>query len=384
MKILHIITSLDTGGAELMLKRLIESSQNNSNYQHCVISLTKLGKVGEQLQNLDIEVCTLEASFSLMLPIKLAQLIKKIRLLHPDIVQTWMYHADLLGGLTAYLAGHRRIIWGIRCTDIHKYSIITLVIRTLCALLSTSIPNKIICVAEAARQNHIEKGYDASRMIVIQNGLSFSHLVSSTEQREILRLQCGFSSDAIVIGSLGRFDPIKDYPNFVCAAALIAEQHANVYFLMVGHNLTADNTLLQSWIDKTNHNDRFVLLGERSDVAVCLSAMDVFCLSSCSEGFPNALSEAMAMALPCVSTDVGDAALMLGDTGIVVAKENSEALASALSQIIELSEKQREEMGQRAKERVMAKFSIEKARMRFEAVYQELMKDKKETVSARM
>jgi glycosyltransferase involved in cell wall biosynthesis len=373
LKILHIITSLNTGGAELMLKRLIESFQNDSNYWHCVISLTKLGTVGEQLQNLGIDVYALEASFSYTLPVKILQLIKKIRSLHPDIVQTWMYHADLLGGLAAYLSGHRRIIWGIRNTNIHSSSIITLWVRKLCALLSTLIPCKIICVAEAARQSHIEKGYDASRMIVIQNGLNFFHLVSSTEKRKILRLECGFSNDAIVIGCLGRFDPIKDHYNFVRAAGLIADQCANVYFLMVGRGLTADNAILQTWIDSTHHNDRFILLGERSDVAVCLSAMDIFCLSSCIEGFPNALCEAMAMGIPCVSTDVGDAALMLGGTGIVVPKENSKALTDALLQVIALSNEQREQMGQQAKERAMHEYSIEKTRARFEAVYQEVI-----------
>ena len=360
-----------------MLKRLIESFQSDSNYQHCVISLTTLGEVGGQIQHLGIDVYALDVNFSLSLPIKLLQIINKIRSLHPDIVQTWMYHADLLGGLSAYLAGHRRIIWGIRNTNIHSSSIITSWIRKLCALLSTLIPCKIICVAEAARQSHIEKGYDASRMIVISNGLNFSYLASSIEKREILRLQCRFPGDAIVIGCLGRFDPIKDHHNFVRAAALIAEQYANVNFLMVGRGLTVENAILQTWIDKTNHKDRFVLLGERADVATCLSAMDIFCLSSRIEGFPNVLSEAMAMGLPCVSTDVGDAGLILGGTGIVVPKENTQALADALLQVVALSNKQREQMGQQAKERVKGEFSIEKARVRFEAVYKEVMSESK-------
>lgn len=373
MKILHIITSLDTGGAELMLKRLIEAFENDGNYQHCVISLAKLGSVGKQLQNSGIDVYALDAKLSLTLPIKLLQLIKKIRALQPDIVQTWMYHADLIGGLAAYFSGYRRIIWGIRNTDIHSSSMITLWIRKLCALLSTLIPCKIICVAEAARQSHMKNGYNAERMVVIQNGLNVSHLTTCPEQRNQLRLQFGFASDAIVIGCLGRFDPIKDHQNFVNAAGIIAQQYSNVYFLMVGRDLTTQNTQLKTWLDKTNHNDRFVLLGERLDVADCLAAMDIFCLSSCIEGFPNALCEAMAMGLPCVSTDVGDAAMMLGNTGTVVPKQNSGALANALLHIVTLSIEKRKQMGQRAKERVMSEYSIEKARARFEVVYEEIM-----------
>ena len=160
--------------------------------------------------------------------------------------------------------------------------------------------------------------------------------------------------------------------NFVFAAGLLAKQNARVFFLMIGHNLTFENKVLSSWIDQTNHRDRFVLLGERSDIATCLSLMDVFCLSSSIEGFPNALSEAMAMALPCVSTDVGDVSILLGDTGIIVPKENSEALANALSHVIELSSEQRQEMGERGKERVFRNFSIEKAKKSFESVYREI------------
>ncbi len=373
MRILHIITSLHTGGAELMLKRLIESFQNDDNYQHYVISLTTIGSVGKELQKLGVDVYAFELNYSLNLPLQLIRLIKKISSLHPDIVQTWMYHADLLGGLAAYLTGYRRIIWGIRVTDIHSSSIITLWIRKLCALLSTLIPCKIICVAETALQSHIEKGYDADRMIVIQNGLNFSYLASSPDQRKILRLQCGFSNNTLVIGCLGRFDPIKDHHNFVSAARIITEQYPNVYFLMVGRDLTPDNTILKKWIYKTGHNDRFVLLGQRNDVAVCLSAMDIFCLPSCIEGFPNALSEAMAMGLPCISTDVGDAGIMLGGTGVIVPKKNSKALADALLQVIALSNEQRNQMGRYAKERVMSEYSIENARARFESVYQEVI-----------
>ena len=355
-----------------MLKRLIESFKDERTYQHCVISLTSLGVVGSALQKQGIEVYSLSFNFALADFKKVFLLIKIIRVFSPDIVQTWMYHADLIGGISSYFAGYRKIIWGIRVTNIHSSSIMTLWIMKFCAFLSSIIPSKIICVAEAARQSHIQNGYDASKMIVINNGLIFSDFNISEDNRRTLSLQCCFPHDCIVVGCVGRFDPIKDHHNFVFAAGLLAKQNARVFFLMIGHNLTFENKVLSSWIDQTNHRDRFVLLGVRSDIATCLSLMDVFCLSSSIEGFPNALSEAMAMALPCVSTDVGDVSILLGDTGIIVPKENSEALANALSHVIELSSEQRQEMGERGKERVFRNFSIEKAKKSFESVYREI------------
>ena len=356
-----------------MLKRLIESFKDECAYQHCVISLTSLGVIGSELQAIGIDVYPLCLDYSLTLFKKLLKLYKLICLLRPDIVQTWMYHADLIGGLAAYFAGYRKIIWGIRVIGIHSSSPMTLCVMKLCALLSSSIPSKIICVAQTAKQSHINRGYDATKMIVIHNGINVSNFILSEERRNRLYQQCDFSSDTIVVGCVGRFDPIKDYQNFVFAAGLVAEQNKNVFFLMVGRDLSFENKVLSSWIDQTNHRSRFFLLGEQSDIATCLSVMDVFCLSSCIEGFPNALCEAMAMALPCVSTDAGDAAVLLGDTGIVVPTANSKALANALLRVIELSSEQRHQMGLRSKERVISEFSIEKSKTCFESVYRQVM-----------
>jgi glycosyltransferase involved in cell wall biosynthesis len=143
---------------------------------------------------------------------------------------------------------------------------------------------------------------------------------------------------------------------------------------MVGRELDASNGQLQNWINETGHPNRFVLLGERSDVPACLAAMDIFCLSSRTEGFPNVVGEAMAMGLPCVVTDVGDAAMLVADTGVVVPKENSTALAAGLSQLLAMSSVERGQLGQRAKERIHREFSMDKARERFESLYVQLIK----------
>ena len=371
MKIFHIIVGLNVGGAELMLKRLVESHFGNSCYGHSIISLTTLGAVGAQLKTLGFDVHYLNMRSLFDIPRIIWQLVRMIKNDRPDIVQTWMYHADLLGGIAARLAGNRNIIWGIRTTDVQAGGKrATTLVRKVCAWLSGKIPHTIVCAADASRRAHIAVGYDATRMTVVPNGFDLTRLVATPEQRVGLRQMCGFDDTHVVVGTLGRFNPAKDHANFVRAAGLVAQRHPEVRFLMVGRELTSDNAVLMHWIEQTGCADRFVLLGERADVAVCLSAMDVFGLSSRTEGFPNVVGEAMAMGVPCVVTDVGDAAMLVADTGVVVPKEDSSALALGLGQLLTLEADVLHAQGQMARQRIVAEFTIMRARDRFEAVYQ--------------
>lgn len=356
-----------------MLKRLVESHYGNADYRHSVISLTDIGKVGLQLQAIGIEVLSLDMHSAMDIPRVMWRLVHLIRMSRPDVVQTWMYHADLLGGVAARLAGNRNVIWGIRTTEVKAGgSRATASVRKLCAWLSRSVPHTIVCAADASRRAHIAVGYDASRMEVVPNGFDLTRLVATSKQRETLRLQCGLGTGVMAIGYLGRFHPIKDQENFVRAAGLLAKQHSSARFLMVGRNLDADNAQLAEWINSTGCADRFVLLGERADVPVCLAAMDLFCLSSRTEGFPNVVAEAMAMGVPCVVTDVGDAAMLVADTGIVVPKEDSAALAQGLGRLLAMTPDARQQLGQKAKGRIHAEFTMDRARERFEAVYQRI------------
>lgn len=371
MKILHIIVGLGVGGAELMLKRLVETHRSRKVYQHKIISLTSVGKVGLELRELGVDVRSLEMRSFLDVPHTLWQLSRIIKLETPDIVQTWMYHADLLGGLAARFVGNRHIVWGIRTTDVQAAGVRTTnMIGNVCARLSHWLPHTIVCAAEASRRTHIAVGYDATRMTVVPNGFDLTRLVASPEQRADLRQLCGFDDTHVVVGTLGRFNPAKDHANFVRAAGLVAQHRPEVRFLMVGRELTRDNAVLMDWIAQTGYAERFVLLGERVDVAVCLSAMDIFGLSSRTEGFPNVVGEAMAMGLPCVVTDVGDAAMLVADTGVVVPKENASALAQGLEQLLVSGTDALLAQGQLARQRIVAEFTIVRARDRFEAIYQ--------------
>ncbi len=373
MKVLHVIVGLNVGGAEMMLKRLIESHRDNPEYRHVVVSLTDKGILGAQFQSKGVEVYSLGMRSSFDIPLVIWRLVRLIHVIRPDIVQTWMYHSDLIAGLVAKIVGNRPVIWGIRTTDIRACSRSTNIVRWLCARLSSWLPSVIVCAAEASKRSHIAVGYDASKMVVVPNGYDFSWLQASAVERLTLREQVGFSQDDVVLGCLGRFHADKDQENFVRAARLLAPRFPKLRFLMVGRGLNWDNPLLAGWIDQTGFKERFVLLGERKDVPQCLASLDIFCLHSRTEGFPNVLAEAMAMGLPCVTTDVGDAAVLLADTGVVVPKEDSAALAKGVEQLLVLTLDARIALGLKAKARVVAEFSIERARERFEAVYRDVL-----------
>lgn len=373
MRIIHVIVGLNVGGAELMLSRLVLSSKLESGVQHVVVSLTESGIVGRQLESLGVTVHSLGMRSAIEIPRVVMQLAKLVRSERPDIVQTWMYHADLIGGLAARLAGCRNVIWGIRTTAVSaggKRS--TMAVRKICSLLSRHVPRTIVCAAEASRVAHIDVGYDKSKMVVIPNGFDFSRLTATPANRAMCRASCGIVDGEVVIGIVGRFHPAKDHQNFVKAAGLVARRFPNVRFMMVGRELDSNNNLLADWIEATGCPERFVLLGERKDVPICLSAMDIFCLSSRTEGFPNVIGEAMAMALPCVATDVGDAGMVIGNAGFIVPKEDSVQLADGLLSCLQLSPEDRVAMGNRGRARVMAEFSMDRAQERFGALYERL------------
>ncbi|MFC5509844.1 glycosyltransferase family 4 protein [Massilia jejuensis] len=370
-RVLHVITGLEVGGAEMALYRLILEFRN-SQYAHTVIALSPGGGLESRFIESGIALTVLDVRRS---PVAgLFKLWWLVRTLRPDIVQTWLYHADFLGGLAARLAGNRNVIWGVRTTDVDGgCARATSFIRRACASLSRWVPHTIVCVAEAARQSHSVLGYDPGRMVVIGNGFDLATLSANDVLRQTLRTECGFGKEDVVVGTLGRFNLDKDHENFVQAAGQLARRHARLRFLMVGKDLDADNDQLMRWIGATGYAHRFVLLGERPDAAVCLAAMDIFCLSSRTEGFPNAVGEAMAMGLPCVATDVGDVAALMADTGVLVPKANPAALARGVAKLMTFGTHYRQQLGRQAQERIRETFTMACVRQRFESIYENVI-----------
>lgn len=358
MKVLHIIVGLNVGGAEMMLKRLVEHDPASAK-KNVVISLTTLGDIGNALQARGIQVHSLKMSSFWHIPLGLRRLVRLIRQFNPAIVQTWMYHADLLGGLAARLAGNYRVVWNLRSNLIPSkpFSIPFWLIR-LCAMFSHIIPSHIICCAHSAKATHIQMGYPTQKITVIPNGYDFSQLEKSDATRAMARDELGFEAKDMVVGVVGRFDPLKDFQTFITAAAQVAAKCSTVKFLMVGRDNDWSNTTLRAWIEQAGLVDKFILVGQQVHVPYYLSAMDIFCLSSSNEAFPNVLVEAMAFGLPCVATQAGDAAEILGDNSFIVPIKNPAALAAAVLEMRNLSKQTRCELGTANAKNVRIKYSI--------------------------
>lgn len=334
-KVFHIISGLNNGGAEAVLFRLVTNDTAN---RHTIISLMDLGKYGPLLQEQGIQV------YCLNMPkgkVKLAGLFRLWCLLRnykPQVVQTWMYHADFLGGLVAKFVGIKKIVWNIRHTDLvpGQSSRATILIAKLCAKLSGFIPNKIVCCAEKAAQVHADLGYNKEKMLVIGNGYLLDQFKPHTAARTITREILGITDNQPLLGMVGRFNAQKDHKNLLAALGLLKAQGVLFNCALIGSDIDNKNSELMAWVAENKLQESILLLGQRTDIPALMNALDVHLLSSSfGEAFPNVLAEAMACGTPCVTTDVGDAALIVGSTGWVVPPQNSQVLATAIQEALE-------------------------------------------------
>jgi len=368
-KVVHVIIGLNVGGAELMLKRLVLHSQQKGQFHHEVISLTNLGSIGVDLKAHNIPVHTLgmNSIFSL---VKIYFNLRKLLLkLEPDVVQTWMYHADFIGGIVAKKLGVKKIIWGIRTTDVSQGgSKLTVLLRSICAKLSYKIPTEIVCAAHISKDTHIKVGYDASKMHVIPNGFELDKLVATEEDRNRIRKEFNIPRNAIVIGSVGRFNVVKNQKFFVEVAAELVKCYPELIFMLVGRGNTSDNSELMSWLKKKNLTDNFRLLGQRNDIPFCLKAMDIFCLHSKTEGFPNVLAEAILLKKAIVCTSVGDVSKIVDKEDIC--SSNIKSYSSKINKIITNKVYLKQNYLNSKAIILSEKFSINKCVLSFESMYE--------------
>ena len=373
IKLVHVISGLSTGGAEMMLYKLL-SVLDRSSCQSEVISLTDVGAIGDRIGCLNIPVRALQMRRGRPGISGLVRLSRWLRQSSPNVVQTWMYHADLIGGLAAKFSGDPPVIWGIRNSTLGRQSRKSTALTVkLCARLSRWVPTKIVCCSVASREIHEQLGYNPKKMLVIPNGFDLSSFKPDNEARFSLRRELGLPSDALLIGFVARFDPQKDHESFIAAARRVALRHEHAHFVLCGDGVDDTNPCLSAWIQAGGVKGRFQLLGRRDDVARVTASLDIAtCASAYGEAFPNVVGEAMACAVPCVVTDVGDSAFIVGDTGKVVQPHQPECLAEALNWMIELGADGRRQLGAKARQRIQENFELSVVRDQYVALYRQV------------
>lgn len=368
-----IITGLSTGGAETMLQKLLQNLDRNR-FAPTVISLTTKGEIGPGIEALGIPVHGLGMQSGCPNPVAFMRLVMLLRKLRPDVVHTWMYHADLLGGLAARLAGIQAVAWGIRHSNLspdhNKRS--TLWVMKVCARASGWLPHRIVTCSERARAVHAAAGYRAERFLLIPNGFDLGSFAPDAAARASVRNELRLPFDAPLVGLIARDNPQKNHIGFVDAAAQVHQILPEVHFVLAGTGIDDGNRQLTHAIERAGLQDRFCLLGRRRDIGRLMAALDVLASPSHGEAFPNVLGEAMACAVPCVVTDVGDSAEIVGDTGRVTPAGDMDGLARHLVELLRLPAKQRQALGVRARDRIRARFEIGDVTRRYEDFYQEL------------
>lgn len=370
--VVHLITGLEIGGAEMSLARLVERL-DPARFTSTVVSLAPEGALAARIRAAGANVVSLGMGRNpAMLPVAVLQLRHLLKTLAPDILQTWLYHADFLGLLAGRLAGVRPIIWNLRCADmdLRHYAATTRWLVKALARLS-GLPDAVIVNSEAGRAWHCNLGYQPSRWAVIPNGFDTDRFRASPDRRRVTRRLLGVGPDTPLIGTVSRFDPMKDPATFLRAASLLAARRNDVHFVMAGRSLDPANPALAADPALTMLGDRLHLLGERSDIPDLMAGFDLFTLTSQSEGFPNVLGEAMASGLPCIATDVGDVRLLLADTGQIVPRGDTGALAKAWEAMLAIDSVGRSATGARARARIEACFGLAKSVEAYQALYAE-------------
>lgn len=367
IKIVYIITGLGNGGAEMMLFKLIEGL-NKVKYEIEVISLLDKGIMGEKLEKLGIKVYELKINKFLFFLLSLKKGIKICK--NKDIIQSWMYHADLYALIISFFTHPKKLIWGIRRSDIEisKIKVKTFIIMKINSYFSKYV-NIIISCSVRAKETHIKYGYKKDKIKIIPNGFPIDKYYFIKSAREKIEKELKIDSSKKIVSLVGRWNILKDYKNCLKAIKNVEKEIEDIVLILCGTGINYKNKELVNLIEEINLGGKVFLLDRREDIPEIMSATDVYISSSKGEGFPNVIGEAMACESICVVTDVGDSAYIVGEAGIVVRKENSDELGEAIKKVLNFSKAKKEYMKKSSRERIINNFEISKIINEYEKNY---------------
>jgi len=310
-------------------------------------------------------------------PSQITRLAGWIKATQPDLVQTWMYHANLIGGITTRLACKAPVIWNVQNSDFHPVTTKTTTILTIraCATASWILPARIISCSHVARTFHERLGHDQHKFVVIPNGVDLDIFHPDPASRNALRNELKLPSTVPLIGMAARYDPQKDHQNFLQAAAILHRIRPDVHFVLCGNDIDPTNITLARMIEANKLRGVVHLLGRRDDMPQVLGAFDIAGLSSAyGEAFPLTLIEAMACGIPCVVTNVGDSAEIVGNTGRIVPPRDPLALAAAWDNLLTLGLEGRAALGIQARKRICELCSINSVVKNYQDLYTSVIK----------
>jgi glycosyltransferase involved in cell wall biosynthesis len=357
LRITHVITGLATGGAEILLVRVLERLAGGP-ISGEVIALRDHDTLGSRIEALGVAVQTVGMG-SPPGPASVARLRRALRASRADVVQTWLLHANVIGGLVSRASIPAPIAWGVHITEVDAASFgrVAAVLQRAERRLASRVPRAIIACSESSAVTMRRLGYPEDKLATIPNGFDTHLLHPDAADRDAVRAEFGISAGEIVVGHASRWHPAKDHATLLAAAKKVADEHPTVRFVLCGRGLDPANAELASLASPLG--DRVVLAGERTDLPRVMRGFDVFAFSSAGEALPLVIGEAMASGVPVVSTDTGDSPYLIGNSGRVVPVRDPESLARAIGEIVSLPGEDRLRLGAAARERIEATYTLD-------------------------
>lgn len=376
MRILHIITGLSTGGAEIMLLNLLAATRPNQS--QLVVSLKDEGTIGPRIRELGVPVYALRLQKWAPNPFGTLPMISLARRFKPQIIQGWMYHGNLMASLAAIWMGRPTpVLWGVQQSIVKAGSFgpTTAVVIRFGAWLSKH-PSTIIYASKTGAKQHEDQGFHPRNQVVIPNAIDCEAFQPDKTNARQIREELGFDSDTVLIGQVARFHPMKDHAGFLRAAGAVSRRYPQARFVLIGTNVTIEQPMLRRLVEEQRLQGRVALLGERSDMPRLTAGLDIACSPSAwGEAFSLAIGEAMACGIPCVVTDVGDSAYIVADTGLSVPPSDPRALAEAIARLIDGGATHRQQLGMAARKRIENKFSLPEVARRYQDLYRQHLRD---------
>jgi glycosyltransferase involved in cell wall biosynthesis len=368
IRVCHLITGLEVGGAENTLVRTCRALAALG-YHQLVIAMVPGGQLAEDLRCAGITVRSLGMRRGWPNPFSYIKLVRELRRFRADVLQTWMYHADLLGTMVRPFIPQARLLWNVRCSDMRGDRRLSLKWLVNSLALLSSIPQAIIVNSRAGWADHVNAGYRQSRCVFIPNGVDTDRFQPLPEERASLRAALGLPLEATLIGMIARVHPMKDHRTFLAAAAQFRENRPNAHFVLVGPGCDPGAAPLDTMIRELGLELHISMLGSRSDLPRIYPVLDLVCLSSAfGEGTPNVLLEALACGVPCVATDVGDCRSIIGQCGRVVPPREPSALAAAWDEVL------RQDLGVSARSYAVTSFAESIAAAAYDKLYRNLLR----------
>lgn len=371
IKIQHIITSLSRGGAEAILYNLVKSLPVDSGFKHSVINLTgenafDFASMGVQVENLAMQRG--------MPSLRARKLLRQhMHAFAPDLIQGWMYHGNIAASLAALKS--IPIVYGVH-HSLHRLrdeKLLTQLLVYMGARFACRNVSHVVFCSQKSKTQHESMGYPSVKSAFIPNGIDCKRFKPARNGKyEARRLAgLGLPENALLLGHVARFHPMKNHVGLIRSFAEVTKRQPQAHLVMIGRNVTPENSKLQKALDTAGLNGKVFLLGERDDIEDIMPAFDVYLSASLGEAFPIVLGEAMSCGVPCIATDVGDSASLIGDTGRIVPPGNEIALTKAIEEMLLMPAYARQELGIAARKRVLKEFSLPSMAEDYAGIYRE-------------